>query len=145
MGLDMYLDGKKYISCYDDKNESFLASAKEFLGYNLKIVTFEIAYWRKANHIHRWFVQNCQNGVDECQKTNISRKQLEELLDTCKIVEKDHDKAEELLPTQEGFFFGSTEYDKYYFDDIKYTIEVLTKILNDKSFDEMDISYHSSW
>lgn len=33
--------------------------------------------------------------------------------------------AEELLPTTEGFFFGSTDYDQYYMDDINDTIEML--------------------
>ena len=29
-----------------------------------------VAYWRKANAIHSWFVENCQDGVDECQYSN---------------------------------------------------------------------------
>ena len=40
----------------------------------------EIAYWRKANAIHAWFVENCQDGRDECQTAYVSRDQLEDLL-----------------------------------------------------------------
>ena len=52
MGLDMYL----------------LNSEKE-----------EIAYWRKANAIHGWFVRNCADGVDECQPIAVSREALNHL------------------------------------------------------------------
>ena len=48
----------------------------------------------------------------------IERKDVEELLDRCNQVLEDHSKAEELLPTEDGFFFGSTDYDKYYFEDV---------------------------
>ena len=44
---------------------------------------------------------------------------VEELLEACKQVLADHSKAEELLPTCDGFFFGSTDYDEWYFDDVK--------------------------
>lgn len=30
----------------------------------IKII-YEVAYWRKANHIHNWFVQNIQDGIDD--------------------------------------------------------------------------------
>lgn len=28
----------------------------------------EIGYWRKANHIHKWFVDCVQDGEDDCEK-----------------------------------------------------------------------------
>ncbi len=40
------------------------------------------------------------------------------LLEVCKQVAADPSKAEELLPTQSGFFFGGTEYDEYYMNSI---------------------------
>lgn len=45
-----------------------------------------VGYWRKANHIHKWFVDNCQGGEDDCRDAYVSSSQLEELLDTCKKV-----------------------------------------------------------
>ena len=50
-----------------------------------------------------------------------------------------------ILPTQGGFFFGSTDYDKYYMEDIKYTIDILEKILEETDFDTEAVCYHSSW
>jgi len=44
----------------------------------------EVGYWRKANHIHAWFVNNVQDGVDDCRYHNeVTKELLEELRDTC--------------------------------------------------------------
>ena len=53
--------------------------------------------------------------------------------------------AEEYLPTASGFFFGSTEYDQWYMQDIEHTIEVLTKVLAETDFETQMIAYSSSW
>jgi len=45
-----------------------------------------VAYWRKANHIHNWFVRTVQDGQDECQRSYVSREQLQELVDLCRRV-----------------------------------------------------------
>jgi hypothetical protein len=103
----------------------------------------EVGYWRKANQIHEWFVQNVQDGKDDCQESYVSREQLEELLGVCRIVKIDKEKAEQLLPTQSGFFFGGTEYDEYYYQDIDNTIEILEEALSDETAD--DFAYRASW
>ena len=46
-------------------------------------VKFVVAYWRKANHIHQWFVENVQGGEDECKPHSVSREQLKELREMC--------------------------------------------------------------
>jgi hypothetical protein len=80
---------------------------------------------------------------------------LEELRNTCKTVLEDRTKAVELLPTQSGFFFGSTEYDEYYFDDLKDTIKIIEPAIElikaltankRKSGDPYySINYRASW
>jgi len=45
-----------------------------------------VAYWRKANQIHSWFVENVQGGEDECNPFEASRAKLKELIKTCKVV-----------------------------------------------------------
>lgn len=55
------------------------------------------------------------------------------------------DEIAAILPTQGGFFFGSTDYDKYYMEDIEYTINQLEKVLAETDFDNEAIFYHSSW
>jgi hypothetical protein len=73
----------------------------------------------------------------------VSRDTLEELLDICKQVRDDHSKAEQLLPTQSGFFYGGTEYDEWYFTDIDNTIKIIEECLEDENAD--DFEYSSSW
>jgi hypothetical protein len=55
------------------------------------------------------------------------------------------DLASELLPTGEGFFFGGTAYDEFYFEDVKHTIDVLELILSDEDAKYLDFYYQSSW
>lgn len=58
---------------------------------------------------------------------------------------KDTSVAEELLPTTGGFFFGSTEYDEYYVQDIQDTIDIITKVLETTDFEKEMLYYVSSW
>jgi hypothetical protein len=88
-------------------------------------------------------VDNCQNGEDDCREAYVSRERLTELRDLCKEVIADHSKADELLPTQQGFFFGSQEYDEGYFSDLELTVKILENALS--MSDEWDFGYQSSW
>lgn len=54
--------------------------------------------------------------------------------------------AKMLLPTSEGFFFGGTDYDKYYLEDIKDTIKILeTCIIEIDRGDRASYYYEASW
>lgn len=166
MGLDMYLIRKK-----KSKNNKKIYDDMEWE---------EIAYWRKANEIHKWFVDKVQDGVDDCRYYLVKKEDIQELIDICnkilretklidalvltrdyyqtkdgtsehikeygpgKVIDKP-EICEELLPTQSGFFFGDTEYDEWYIDDIKYTKDRLQAILDLLDLDKWDIYYHSSW
>lgn len=154
MGLDMYLSAKRYMSKYFDAadidrikqvNDIFGVVGIEDEDYGAEEVKFRVAYWRKANAIHDWFVRNCQDGRDECQEAWVSREQLQELIDLCKQVIADSSKADDLLPTRSGFFFGDTAYDEWYINGLEYTAERLEKILADPAFAKVDFYYQSSW
>ena len=97
----------------------------------LHTLTSRVAYWRKANAIHKWFVENVQDGEDDCDDHEVSKEQMQSLLDTINEVMDDHGLAQDLLPTEDGFFFGGTEYDQYYFEDLAYTKEVLEKAISE--------------
>lgn len=106
----------------------------------------QAGYWRKANQIHNWFVENIQNGEDDCQyHREVTKEDLEELFDICYEIICNPDIAECRLPTQCGFFFGSTEYDEYYMADINTTIDIITNVLETTDFDREMIYYISSW
>lgn len=50
-----------------------------------------------------------------------------------------------ILPTKEGFFFGPIDYALSYFLNVKETLEMLTKILDNSDFENEVYLYHSSW
>lgn len=53
-------------------------------------------------------------------------------------------KPEDILPTQSGCFFGSTDYDEGYWEDLELTISQLEKILAFEG-DQAEYYYHASW
>lgn len=144
--------------------------------YGHNTIFQNIGYWRKANHIHKWFVENVQSGIDNCSLYEVTEEQLEELLDICREV-LDNSKlvkgkivvgqtlkngkwvndyedgeyienpsvAKELLPTTSGFFFGGTEYDQWYLEDVKYTIQAIEDVLKTVNFEQEIVMYCSSW
>lgn len=152
MGLDMYLYKQYYV-----KNWSHTPDEEKYTITILKggkpspipvdkitTVTTEEVYWRKANAIHRWFVENVQHGEDDCEEYSLEREALEELLGLVTEILEDHSKAEKLLPTQSGFFFGDTNYDEFYFEDLEHTKKELTRIMAEPEDDGWFL-YNSSW
>ena len=163
MGLDMYLIRKR-------KN------IKEAIENYDWYPDDEIAYWRKANQIHKWFVDNIQDGNDDCGYYEVKKEDLQELVDICnriiretklidgKVLSREYYEngehikeyeigkvidnqklCEELLPSQSGFFFGGTDYDEWYFNDIEYTKNRLEAIIQLLEWDLYDVYYGSSW
>lgn len=152
MGLDMYLRGSLYLGWEDeDPTKQIIANVISVMKFELptsikvQSVRFELMYWRKSNHIHQWFVNNVQGGDDDCGEYVLSVDNLKELLATCEEVLADHLKAPDLLPTQSGFFFGSTDYDESYFEDTQETANRLHSLLLAPVLNELDITYQASW
>jgi hypothetical protein len=112
---------------------------------DVSYVTAQAGYWRKANAIHKWFVDNVQRGEDDCMSYHVSAEQLTELRDTCVKVLNDRSLANELLPPAEGFFFGCTGIDEFYFEDLRYTVGMINAELARPDFDQYEYSYQSSW
>ena len=154
MGLDMYVTAKRYLWSFGENNDNDIANAigklfPEMTGYRPKQVEMDVMYWRKANAIHRWFVDNVQDGVDECQETYLTVDNLRELRDVCEKVLADRSQASTLLPSQSGFFFGGTEYDEGYFDDVERTLnwlnDLLVKNVLSDDHQQWDFYYQASW
>jgi len=183
MGLDMYLYAEKYVSQndYSNVNGEYTKTTRpeymdiknaagmghlpdtEFGGITVKA---QIGYWRKANAIHAWFVDNCADGVDECQPIYVGRERLTVLLQVCQqelavLTKADvvplvtatasaksapFEKAQPVstsLEPREGFFFGSTDKDEWYIEDLKHTIEIIENAL---ALDgDYEITYQASW
>jgi hypothetical protein len=145
MGLDMYLTARQ-MAFNGFKNQELYNKLVQEAPFALDTATLEVqvAYWRKANQIHAWFVKHVQNGKDDCQEYHVTRDQLQLLVDNCKLVLMNKEEAANLLPVQEGFFFGSYEYNEYYFGDLQDTIDQIERILNEYP-EDWDFKYQSSW
>lgn len=163
MGLDQYLYARKYISGIDYKkvggdlvriqnqehdnivSQLGLTSSDLDDNYPSIEVSVKVGYWRKDNQIHKWFVDNVQEGEDDCKEYYVSDDKLTDLHNLCKEVLWEHDKAEKLLPRHSGFFFGDTEYDEWYFKGLENTVEILERLLGNPKFLGWDFYYQSSW
>ena len=183
MGLDMYLEGsfstRAYMRPTDQQyadmregKEVKIEKSSEFedaiaaigfenapidYAYNHFTYVFPIITWRKANAIHKFFVDEVQGGIDNCERHYVSRDKLQELLDRIttildiKTPVAREMKAEELLPTDiEGCFFGTKDYDDWYYKDLEDTKKTLEKVFeyeenaeSEKFFDSF--YYQSSW
>jgi len=154
MGLDMYLNRKMYVKNWEHTTSKRRSEVIATIGTKKidtsKIVglEFETAYWRKANAIHEWFVKNVQDGNDDCKEYYVDVTQLKKLKTLCEDILRNHKRGEKKvveillthLPTSEGLFFGSTDYDDYFFDCLKKTVEQLDNLDQDG-----DYYYQSSW
>ena len=144
MGLDMYLSAKKYLWSFNDADTQVAKEIQEKINVQRRVkeVSIEAMYWRKANQIHGWFVDNVQDGIDECKPHQVSREELEKLLQTCRAALQHKDST--VLPPQEGFFFGNTEVNDDYWNDIGYTAMEIETLLAELD-DTWEFEYCASW
>lgn len=153
MGLDQWLVKKTYVKKWDhipaDKQYEVVVTrgGQPYSNINPSKVSYveeEVMYWRKANQIHGWFVKNIQNGEDNCREYHVTKEDLNALLEDCYAVHDDPIDGPLILPVSIGCFYGSDEYDQYYFDQIKTTIKSIETIIEEWD-EEADYYYQSSW
>ena len=163
MGLDMYLKATKhtYKSEYQGRDAPPATATpgrdaieqaiydieipKAFPKYGGREFSCDAMYWRKANAIHKWFVDNVQDGNDDCRSYYVCHSQLSDLLGVINQVLDYPEEAEDILPTTSGCFFGHTGYDEYYMDTLRHTQNGLAKILSMPDLDTWSFEYMSSW
>ncbi|WP_462411736.1 hypothetical protein [Neobacillus sp. Marseille-QA0830] len=167
MGLDMYLFSLPKISgmTYEEikaadlnlsehkanqdevyqKVKPHLKHFNEF-GHSWTSLYEEVAYWRKANQIHHWFVENLHEGKDEPVFTQeLTKDNLKQLYDLCVRVLKDFDHSPQILPTRPGPFFGSTSYGDIYYEQVMQTIILFDNLLKNFNFKTHYLLYQCSW
>ena len=147
MGLDMYLNAERYLWSHVEDDTTLSENIGQLVGLpadgKIKTITVEAGYWRKANQVHNWFVKNVQDGEDDCRSAHVSREKLAELRDICQQAIDKPEHAHMMLPRVEGFFFGNKEYDQWYFEQLRDTIEVIDNAL--AMPEQWDFNYRSSW
>ena len=149
----MYLYKKHYVKNWDwmadhEKHTISLKKGKKKLDHikpdRVCSVVEEVMYWRKFNALHKWFVDNVQEGVDDCKESFVDESDLKMLLETLTYVLENKDSAETILPTAQGFFFGSDDIDEYYWEEVKSTIIQLKDLLEEDN-KGASFYYRSSW
>jgi hypothetical protein len=164
MGLDMYLEARKYVSKIDSKATTdydnpvltedykkvvafFPDWATELSGFAGAEVSVNVGYWRKANQIHNWFVNECGEGVDDCKPFYVSADKLRELRATTEhvLANRTEAVAREHLAPASGFFFGTYEIDEWYWQDLENTKAILDKAVRLAEDEDCSIYYQASW
>lgn len=135
----------------------------------------EIAYFRKVNFLVKYVDEVLGREVDNCRDVVLEKEDIEELVRRCGTVidslknskkkEVQYETgwcngettyatkkvftgtkvAEELLPTMNGFFFGSTDYDEDYLDNVKQVKEDMERILKEVDFDTEEVVFYISY
>ena len=115
------------------------------------VVSMTVAYWRKANAVHDWFVERAQGGNDDCGRYVVHPEVLmalraESTLALEAYLVGDRAKAAEILTPTAGFFFGSTEVDQYYAQDLSATVGAIDRMVPAAiEAGNIEFYYQSSW
>jgi len=93
----MYLEKHNYVKNWDhdkpaEKHEITIKKGnlirKDIKPNRISYVIEELGQWRKANAIHKWFVDNVQSGNDDCKIYYVGEDKLKKLLGSCNEVIK---------------------------------------------------------
>ncbi len=109
---------------------------------NLIDLTIRVAYWRKFNALHAWFVANVQDDEDNCGAYIVTIDHLKKLQKD--LSELTPETASTILPTQVGFFFGGVDYDEYYWQDVERLKHEVVFLISQQPHDTV-YTYSSSW
>ena len=142
MGLDMYLmrANREEADGWDNLVTSERTASMDESPWH------EVCYWRKANQIRQWFVDDCGYPEDgNCDEAEVTKENLEALIDVCRKVLENPKLADELLPCSKGFFFGSQDYDEWYFNDLKNTIAACAGIIATTDWEKEIVTYSDWW
>lgn len=131
--------------------------------YIYKTERKDVGYFRKVNFLQGYFERKEGDDIN-CKYIPFTKEDFNVIMDSCLQImehvtyEKDNTEeepkitftpkavelAKELLPVQGGFFYGSYEYDEYYFYDIKYVYDSLNKLKEEYDLNTDEFEY-SCW
>ncbi len=141
MGLDMHLNGSRYLSTWNDdggKVEPIMID-----GFPLIKEQLEIGYWRKHAPLHHMIVEKFNDGEDDCRPIDLTPKDLRLIAAALRDGEFPDDEE------CHGFFFG----DEDWWADCRDEAEEDAKIF-DAAADWLDkkdpaffkyVEYRASW
>lgn len=158
MGLDMFIykvrktdHSVKELSKLDNNPKEDDPAIAEFLPLytpfesmpDYKSIFKQVAYWRKFNALHQWFVTHVQLGIDNCNLYELDQDVLRSCHDI--LEEAFYKKNHYILPPTQGFFWGSTEIDDYYWNNVEEAIQTISHLIDDTDWATERLFYQSSW
>lgn len=91
----------------------------------------KIAYFRKVNFLISFIEDYYRIDVGNGKDVEINKDCITELYIRCVQVLQNHSLAGKLLPTQEGFFFGYTDYNDNYFHNVEDVRDACINLLDE--------------
>lgn len=150
MGLDMYLEGRRYLSPTDEGTAPARKAVAAAIGFEppaskpggepelmeVVAVSVRVGYWRKSYPLHQWFVDNVQEGHDDCRPAYVSDSVLRELQARLEQVRSAPESVSEHFVVEEGEALDE--------DEIDFALDVLShaRRLQEAGW---DLYYRSSW
>lgn len=113
-------------------------------GESSEVESNNVGYMRKNNAVLGW-IETHVGEVENCVDLPMKKEHFEELINECRFVLENRDKASEVMPTREGFFFDSYGYDEYYLRDLEEAVTICGNILLSADFDKYDVFFHAWW
>ena len=98
------------------------------------------AYWQDASAVHKFFIDEVQDGIEDGRQHEVTVNKLwsllhrvEAVISSTRLVDgtlENEVTARELLPTWSGFYGGNLNYDSSYWEALIYTRDQLRRILD---------------
>lgn len=155
MGLDIYTnvyDRNELNEC-QEHNKEIEAEAKK-QGIEPDYEKFRHAepikefYFRKVNALVKW-VENNVGAVENCEMIELKKEHIEKLYHDLKtdtdFNELTDDDKQEIIKnfgTTSGFFFGSTDYDEWYWMGVKEVRKMVSYLLKNVDFETNTVQFY---
>ena len=124
MGLDIYIETQPKNDLNNDTSR------------------WQVGYFRKFNALVSW-VENNVGMVENCELVELNREHLLKLKADLDCLNKEN--CSEIMPTMEGFFFGSQEYDDFYWRDVDELRELTEQLIENHDFDNNRLTFCAWW
>lgn len=135
MGLDIYFFAREKVQAQDARipAEGDAAAVQE---------RTKVGYFRKVNALVAWF-ENHAGEVENCVERPVTRAELE-------VLQRDLDSltpanCREVFPVTDGFFFGSQDYNEWYWRDVEDVKAWVSRTLETFDFERRTLVLWAWW
>ncbi|WP_336844159.1 hypothetical protein [Providencia rettgeri] len=136
MGLDMYFYANEKAEADENRIPASLNDEPE------GNIDAEVGYFRKVNALFKW-VEDHIGAIENCEKLPVTQAHLLALQRDLQALTPEN--CHTVFPTQGGFFFGSTDYDDGYWEDVNDVKRWLDEMFDSFDFDQFSLHFLAWW